>query len=202
MASELGERARSAVRATGRAARAVLVVVAEGIVAYQNSPIPCSACQRTFIRKEMHRLNDIPAYANSWLDVFCDDCCVRLRATYRYQGVLEDERRKLLAQLKRAMDRGLPATLTLAEWEATLNDCGWKCAYCPDGPYEAIEHVVPIELGGGTTVGNCVPACKTCNSSKGARHPDEIRESSRSPAAIERVRAYLRTRQPPPTPSD
>jgi hypothetical protein len=42
------------------------------------------------------------------------------------------------------------------------------CAYCP-ALATTWDHVVPVSRGGLTAPGNIVPACSTCNSSKGAR---------------------------------
>lgn len=48
----------------------------------------------------------------------------------------------------------------------------FRCAYC-DAPWEHVDHVMPLALGGGEVVGNLVPACAPCNLSKGARNPYE-----------------------------
>lgn len=42
-----------------------------------------------------------------------------------------------------------------------------KCFYCPT--YESIEadHVTPVSRGGSHGIGNLVPACRSCNGSKG-----------------------------------
>jgi 5-methylcytosine-specific restriction endonuclease McrA len=195
MPNDLWEKAKGASKATGRVALGVLRVVAEASSQYMESPAPCAGCRQEFPRKAISSLTDILTYADRWYVRFCVDCRERLRAAYRYQGTLQAENRKVLVQLKRASDKRLPATLTLDQWVATLDYYGCKCAYCLVAPYEALEHVVPIERGGGTTADNCVPACKACNSAKGVRHPDDIRESSRSPVAMARVRDYLKTRQ-------
>lgn len=42
------------------------------------------------------------------------------------------------------------------------------CIYC-DMPFEQIDHVEPVALGGRTELDNLVPACETCNKSKGAK---------------------------------
>jgi 5-methylcytosine-specific restriction endonuclease McrA len=71
--------------------------------------------------------------------------------------------------------RGLRADLTLAEWTATLTYFKSSCAYCGDtASHLHIEHFVPVNLGGGTTASNCVPACNKCNSKKRSVHPNQV----------------------------
>jgi 5-methylcytosine-specific restriction endonuclease McrA len=49
---------------------------------------------------------------------------------------------------------------------------GGKCAYCGSTPRKnkrlTKDHLEPISQGGGTIPENIVPACFSCNSSKGA----------------------------------
>lgn len=42
------------------------------------------------------------------------------------------------------------------------------CTYC-DAPATTVDHVIPLARGGDNYEGNLVPACRPCNSSKGAR---------------------------------
>lgn len=93
------------------------------------------------------------------------------------------------AQRSRAKKAGLPYTLTLREWYETVDDFQWKCAYCLTREYKCIEHFLPIELGGGTTKDNCVPACQRCNNLKKGKHPSEV--SSISQEDMVRVQSYL-----------
>lgn len=79
--------------------------------------------------------------------------------------VIIRERRRIKRALRRAKLSKLPFTLTIHEWLNTLNVYGWRCALCR-GPFETLEHVLPLSEGGGTTVENCVPCCKYCNSSR------------------------------------
>jgi len=54
------------------------------------------------------------------------------------------------------------------DWDRLIRRFDNKCAYCDcslDGCF-TIDHVVPISKGGRHTIGNLVPACKSCNSSK------------------------------------
>lgn len=53
---------------------------------------------------------------------------------------------------------------------------GERCYYCgaSDVPLQ-LDHVMPRSRGGADHPDNLVPACKTCNASKGARTPEEWR---------------------------
>ncbi len=91
-------------------------------------------------------------------------------------------------QLSRARSAGLPATLRLSQWIATLEHFGWKCAYC-GGDFKHTDHFVPLAHKGGTTVDNCVPSCGSCNHKKTGSHPAQVTAIPR--VDLERVGAYL-----------
>lgn len=63
-------------------------------------------------------------------------------------------------------------SLSHQEWKETMIFFGGACAYCGCTPKRndrlTKDHLVPMSLGGLTVVGNVVPACRSCNSSKGA----------------------------------
>lgn len=100
------------------------------------------------------------------------------------------ETKKVSFHLKRAQAVGLPATLTIKQWIATLDYFDWKCAYCGTGDYEVFEHYAPLFHGGGTTPYNCVPACHRCNGIKSDLHPLVFEE--KFPAmTVRHVRQYL-----------
>lgn len=48
------------------------------------------------------------------------------------------------------------------------------CAYCRVKPYEHIDHVKPLALGGSGWPSNLRPACAHCNISKNNEHPFEF----------------------------
>lgn len=50
----------------------------------------------------------------------------------------------------------------------TLHRFRNRCAYCGSGERLAWDHVTPIARGGAHSVGNLLPACTRCNSSKGS----------------------------------
>ena len=58
---------------------------------------------------------------------------------------------------------------TAQEWEAKKRDFDGRCAYCFGLCRQTIDHVVPLERGGSDAIANCVPACRSCNSSKGTK---------------------------------
>lgn len=58
------------------------------------------------------------------------------------------------------------------EWKECLIYFGGECAYCGGTPRKGQrltrDHLEPISVGGRTIQSNIVPACASCNSSKGA----------------------------------
>ncbi len=69
---------------------------------------------------------------------------------------------------RRAALAGVECTLTTDEWFFIVGVFDGRCAYC-DAPATEIDHIVPVTRGGGHTYLNVLPACKPCNSSKGAK---------------------------------
>lgn len=54
----------------------------------------------------------------------------------------------------------------------------WTCVYCRERCTETdltIDHVLPVSQGGGRSWENLVTACRPCNSTKGARTPEQAR---------------------------
>lgn len=41
-----------------------------------------------------------------------------------------------------------------------------RCFYCGSTDYITLDHVIPIQRGGRHSIGNLIPACRACNSSK------------------------------------
>src|SRR5665648_822068 len=88
--------------------------------------------------------------------------------TRRYRGCHKDNI-NILAQRRRTRKLKLPATLTNEQWEIIKQKFGNKCAYCGKEKPLAQEHFLAISKGGEYTADNIIPACQSCNSSKGMR---------------------------------
>lgn len=67
--------------------------------------------------------------------------------------------------------RGAPLTQESREWWLSLIDP--ECRYCGE-PATEIDHIVPISKGGTGELSNLVPACRSCNASKGDRELDGL----------------------------
>ena len=76
-------------------------------------------------------------------------------------------------------------------WRKAIKEANnYECIYCGEKHYEhdlTIDHVHPRTMGGTNITSNCVPACRSCNQSKGSQNwltwfrdnfpPNHIRES-------------------------
>ena len=76
-------------------------------------------------------------------------------------------------------------------WRKAIKEANnYECIYCGQKHYEhdlTIDHVHPRTMGGNDITSNCVPACRSCNQSKGSTNwltwfrdnfpPNHIRES-------------------------
>lgn len=88
-----------------------------------------------------------------------------------------------VAQAARRKRKSLLATagifeVTGSQWLRELRRHAGKCAYCGK-PGTTMDHVIPVSRGGTHSVGNLVPACGSCNSSKHHRTVMEWRLSRR-----------------------
>lgn len=65
---------------------------------------------------------------------------------------------------------GNTRSVSTQAWEECKAYFGNRCAYCgKEAKTLTRDHVVPVKMGGRYQVDNIVPACKSCNSSKGAK---------------------------------
>lgn len=82
------------------------------------------------------------------------------------------------SQARNAKKAGMVNDMTYEQWLNTLETFGYKCSYCGKVPDKLTQdHWIPIASGGAYTFGNIVPACKSCNSKKGKKHPIHFLDS-------------------------
>ena len=60
------------------------------------------------------------------------------------------------------------------QWQARLDYHGNSCAYCNSTEDLTIDHMIPLSRGGSQWASNLVPACRSCNSTKGDKTPIEF----------------------------
>jgi len=72
---------------------------------------------------------------------------------------------------KRRLAKQYPQTknaLTKEDWQTVLKEYGYICVYCQkDLKSPTLDHVIPLSKGGPHEITNVVPACLSCNCSKG-----------------------------------
>lgn len=82
------------------------------------------------------------------------------------------EKRQAHWEKRRSKKLSLPSDFTIEQWKQKLEEHNYRCSYCYthqddlDMPLEQ-EHIVPVSNNGGYTWDNIVPACQSCNASKG-----------------------------------
>lgn len=73
------------------------------------------------------------------------------------------EKQKQLAEGNKVPENGLP----LKEWKKVIDYFDNECAYCGERDTELEQdHIIPVSKGGKYEMGNIIPACRSCNSSK------------------------------------
>lgn len=112
----------------------------------------------------------------------CSDAGDNGRARARRYRASENGRKKLLelAHCRRAIKAGADGTHTAEEFEAVCKEFDYRCAYCSRSIEEVgritEDHMTPLIRGGSNFIDNMVPACSSCNDSKGAKTVEEYLE--------------------------
>ena len=75
---------------------------------------------------------------------------------------------------KRKIGRGT-YVVTDRDWRRLCLRYDNKCAYCGEGGELTRDHIIPFYFGGEHRIGNLIPACRSCNSSKNARLLSDFR---------------------------
>lgn len=70
---------------------------------------------------------------------------------------------------------GCSPGVTGEQWREICRAHGQRCAYCGTLAKLTVDHVIPVSRGGKDEPSNVVPACSSCNSSKGTKLLSEWR---------------------------
>lgn len=81
----------------------------------------------------------------------------------------DEEFRQQIKNINNNRRANTAGTLSLDEWEYILHIFNHSCAYCGSVHDLTQDHIIPLNADGLNVSYNIVPACKSCNSSKGAR---------------------------------
>jgi 5-methylcytosine-specific restriction endonuclease McrA len=93
-------------------------------------------------------------------------CLERARWRYMTEAAYRLYHRAKSKARKVAQKGGTPFHLPPSHLMRQWGEFGHRCAYCGASGDLEVEHVIPISKGGEHHLGNIVPACHRCNSSK------------------------------------
>ena len=101
-----------------------------------------------------------------WYSEHKEECNVNVR---KWQKANPEKRRmhaRPSEHRRKAILKGSSGSFTALEWATLLTTYDNRCAYCKKRKKLTVDHVIPLSKGGINTIGNIVPACGSCNSSK------------------------------------
>lgn len=96
-------------------------------------------------------------------------------STYYDEALL----RRVREARRRARKMKGSGSYTKEDVVSLLREQRGRCAYCRKDITKqyAVDHVVPVRLGGSSNRSNLQLTCRICNSSKGGKHPIDFARS-------------------------
>lgn len=144
----------------------------------------CKNCLKIFLgpRKRAFCSNKCTAhywyvkYKSNKKSVFfiCKQCGAEKESKYgdKARSYCSDVCKKRAAKItsrqsRRAKEKSVLSTLTVAQWRTAKKVFNNSCAYCGSSTHSIEQdHFVPLSQGGPYTSSNIIPACAACNFSK------------------------------------
>jgi 5-methylcytosine-specific restriction endonuclease McrA len=100
----------------------------------------------------------------------------------RYRAMVRDWEQRNPGAMSgyRAQRRGWKSggKVSTHDWLRLVNRHDGRCFYCKKRAVLTMDHVIPLSRGGRHTIGNILPACRSCNSAKQDRFLTEWRFAS------------------------
>lgn len=94
----------------------------------------------------------------------------KVRVSRRAWKQRNPDRVRADVELRRARKAGADTrVISEREWRRLCARHDDRCAYCGEVRTLTQDHVIPIVRGGRHAIGNLLPACQSCNSSKGTK---------------------------------
>ncbi len=156
-----------------------------------DDPPGVKTCRSCEVQKPLDEFGDEPRNRDG-LRSWCDDC-QRARTLQWHRDNPDAIFR--LKSIRRVLEEEYP--VSRADLRGLMARHDGTCAYCGVAEAKSIDHVVPVTRGGKNSIGNLVPCCRPCNSSKGNKLLSEWRYR-RGPGRRRRRRIDPLPR--PPTP--
>lgn len=96
---------------------------------------------------------------------FCNRKCINNRSLREKRELHYEHTRRRRARLRGVSVPGV----TERDWRRMKARFGHRCAYCLRPRPLTMDHIIPLIRGGRHAVGNILPACGPCNSTKNRR---------------------------------
>ena len=97
----------------------------------------------------------------------------RIKAINKAAGIkwrqANPDKASTIKHRRRARNNAALGSHTTAQWLDLVETHGGRCVYCDEAKPLARDHVIPLARGGSNFIYNIVPACRSCNCSKGAK---------------------------------
>ena len=133
----------------------------------RNNPEKWAGTKRKY-RDRNHQ--KIKAYSKKYYWSNLNACRARNKRYYESNPEKASHRRSL----RRARLLGSIGDHTPEQLKARFDYHGNKCVYCDSTENLHADHQIPLSRGGTNFASNMVPACASCNLSKGSKTPEEF----------------------------
>ena len=140
----------------------------------------CTKCKRKLPAESFNKSSKL---SNGGLSYQCKECVKANQKEYNKKTMTDKHREKqqryddnlkkhfgMSTITYRKWQKELPTAINKEQWEFAKKYFSFKCAYCGEERPLAKEHFISLYENGEFSINNIVPACRSCNTSKGNRN--------------------------------